>query len=284
MSHPAWYDWVEDKTGRRPQSHQPLSGGCIAALYRLSMPRGDDLVLKMAEADAMALEARMLTYLAKKSDLPVPKVIACDDGKLLMTFIETSGPLGTSGERDAADRLAALHAVTAPQYGFDYDTVIGGIPQPNSWIEDWPSFFRDRRLLYMADLCLDKGLIDAAERKRFDVLAGKLGDIIGDASAPGLIHGDMWGGNVLARDGAVAGFVDPAIYYADPEIELAFSTLFNTFGDAFFARYAEHRPIRAGFFEERRDLYNLWHLLNHVWLFGRGYWSGVATTLAKFGC
>ena len=284
MSPPAWYDWVEKRTGLRPRGHQPLSGGCIAALYRLSMPGGDGLVIKMAEAGAMALEARMLIYLAQESELPVPEVIAWDDGKLLMTFIETSGHLGASSEQDAADKLAALHAITADAYGFDYDTVIGGIPQPNGWMEDWLSFFRERRLLYMADLCLDKGLLDAAERKRFDVLAGKLGDIIGDASAPGLIHGDMWGGNVLARDGAVAGFVDPAIYYADPEIELAFSTLFNTFGDAFFARYAEHRPIRARFFEERRDLYNLWHLMNHVWLFGRGYWSGVTATLAKFGC
>lgn len=276
--------WVEAQTGARPTGRQILSGGCIASIARLFMPGGADLVLKSDTADAMELEARMLRYLRKESALPVPEVIACDGGRLLMTYIESGGRLGASGEREAADHLAALHAIAAPAYGFDHDTVIGGIPQPNGWMAEWPAFFRDRRILYMADLCLRRGEIDASERKRFDRLADRLEDIIGEAGAPGLIHGDMWGGNVLARDGRVAGFVDPAIYFADPEIELAYATLFSTFGQSFFDRYNELRPLRPGFFEERRDLYNLWHLLNHVYLFGRGYWSGVERILARFGC
>ena len=93
----------------------------------------------------------------------------------------------------------------------------------------------------------------------------------------------MWGGNVLVKGGRIAGFVDPAIYYADPEIELAFSTLFSTFGDAFFARYAELRPLRPGFFEERCDIYNLYPLLVHVRLFGGGYVGSVSGTLSRFG-
>jgi len=101
---------------------------------------------------------------------------------------------------------------------------------------------------------------------------------------PSLIHGDMWGGNVLCRNGAVAGFVDPAIYYADAEIELAFSTLFSTFGDAFFSRYRELRDIRPGFFETRVPLYNLYPLLVHVRLFGGGYVAQVERTLTRFGC
>jgi fructosamine-3-kinase len=91
----------------------------------------------------------------------------------------------------------------------------------------------------------------------------------------------MWGGNVLVRDGRIAGFVDPAIYFADPEIELAFSTLFSTFGEPFFRRYSEIRPLRPGFFEVRRDLYNLWPLLVHVRLFGGAYVASVERTLDK---
>ena len=105
-----------------------------------------------------------------------------------------------------------------------------------------------------------------------------------EPARPSLIHGDMWGGNVLARGGRIAGFVDPAIYYADPEIELAFSTLFSTFSDAFFERYGALRPLRPGFFEQRRDLYNLYPLLVHSRLFGGPYPDAVARTLDRFGC
>ena len=91
----------------------------------------------------------------------------------------------------------------------------------------------------------------------------------------------MWGGNVLTREGRIAGFIDPAIYYADPEIELAFATLFGTFGDTFFARYREHRPLAPGFFDVRRDLYNLYPLLVHVRLFGGGYVGGVVRTVRR---
>ena len=93
----------------------------------------------------------------------------------------------------------------------------------------------------------------------------------------------MWGGNVLVREGRIAGFVDPAIYYADAEIELAFSTLFSTFGEPFFARYGEIRPMRPGFFEQRRDIYNLYPLLVHTRLFGGHYAGAVKRTLKRFG-
>jgi fructosamine-3-kinase len=119
---------------------------------------------------------------------------------------------------------------------------------------------------------------------RVETLAGRLDRWISDDARPSLIHGDMWSGNVLTKNGRIAGFVDPAIYYADAEIELAFATLFTTFGDAFFARYSELRPLRSGFFEERRDLYNLYPLLVHVRLFGGGYVGSVERTLARYDC
>jgi fructosamine-3-kinase len=107
-------------------------------------------------------------------------------------------------------------------------------------------------------------------------VAARLPDLVGEPAPPGLVHGDAWTGNVLVRDGRVAAFIDPAIYFADPEIELAFGTLFGTFGEAFFRRYGEIRPLRPGFFEVRRDVYNLYPLLVHVRLFGGGYVGQVA--------
>ena len=120
--------------------------------------------------------------------------------------------------------------------------------------------------------------------KRLETLAGRLGRWISEPAHPSLLHGDMWTGNLLCRDGRIAGFIDPAIYFGDPEIELAFSTLFGTFGRAFFARYASLRELKPGFFEERRDLYNLYPLLVHVRLFGGSYVSSVDRTLTQFGC
>ena len=93
----------------------------------------------------------------------------------------------------------------------------------------------------------------------------------------------MWDGNVLCQNGRIGGFVDPAIYYADPEIELAFATLFNTFDRPFFDRYTEIRPISPGFFEERRHIYNLYPLLVHVRLFGGSYVNSVDGVLQRFG-
>ena len=132
-------------------------------------------------------------------------------------------------------------------------------------------------------LALDGWFKEAAPT--YDLLRwyrGKLERYIDSGTRPSLIHGDVWGGNVLARGGRIAAFVDPAIYFADAEIELAFSTLFGTFGEAFFDRYRQIRPIAPGFFEVRRDLYNLYPLLVHTRLFGASYAASVKRSLARF--
>lgn len=122
-----------------------------------------------------------------------------------------------------------------------------------------------------------------ALRARIERLAARLDEWLVEPAAPALIHGDMWDGNIVHQDGRITGFIDPAIYCADPEIELAFATLFNTFGPAFFDRYQAPRPLAPGFFEARRDIYNLYPLLVHVRLFGAGYVGAVERTLARFG-
>jgi fructosamine-3-kinase len=113
-------------------------------------------------------------------------------------------------------------------------------------------------------------------------LSEKLDELIEDANPPVLIHGDVWSANVLARGDSITAFLDPAIYHADPEIELAFISLFDSFGRPFLNRYQEIRPIREGFFEVRRDLYNLYPLLVHTYYFGAGYLHSVRNTLDRF--
>jgi fructosamine-3-kinase len=225
----------------------------------------------------------MLRYLAENSRLPVPGVLHVEADLLLTEFIATAGGLAAPAQEHAAQHLAALHGIGGPSYGFAWDTAIGGLPQPNRPSPSWLEFFRDRRLMHMGRAALDAGQMPAELHGRLEAIAARLDRWIGANMTPCLIHGDMWTGNILCRAGRIAAFVDPAIYFADPEIELAFATLFGTFGDDFFRRYRELRPIAPGFFEERRDLYNLYPLLVHARLFGGSYVAQIDRTLRKFG-
>ena len=186
-------------------------------------------------------------------------------------------------ETHLGDLVAALHGIEAPRFGAERDTLIGGLHQPNPTSDNWRDFFRDQRLLAMSSAASEAGRLPAPLRQRIDALAGKLHIWLKNDARPSLIHGDLWAGNMLSRRTKVVGLIDPALYYADPEIELAFMTLFNSVGRKFFARYNERRPMRPGFFEERRELYNLYPLLVHVRLFGGSYVGDVERIVKKFG-
>lgn len=276
-------DRIEAALGARPARAAPLAGGCIAEVLRVDLSDGARVAAKLAPQGGLGIEAYMLRHLAANSALPVPAVLIGDDDLLVMEYVETAGALDGRAQEHAAELVAALHDVPGPSFGFERDTVIAVLPQPNPATERWIDFFRDQRLLHMARLALDAGRLPAATMARIERLAARLDEFLIEPAHPSLIHGDMWGGNVLVRDGRIAAFVDPAIYWADPEIELAFSTLFSTFTEPFFARYRELRPIADGFFEARRDLLNLYPLLVHVRLFGGGYLGSVERVLRRFG-
>lgn len=273
---------IEAATGIRPERATGLSGGCVGTVMRIDLADGQAIVAKTG-GPGLDIEGYMLRYLAERSSLPVPGVLLDEPDLLLIEHVESGGRLGKEGEEHAADLLAALHNIEQARYGLERDTLIGGLHQPNPPTEDWCAFFGEHRLVYMAREAERAGRLPADLRRRVEALAGRLEKLIGPPGPPSLIHGDVWGGNVLAtpRGGRIAAFIDPAIYYADAEIELAFITLFGCFGDRFFDRYSEQRPIREGFFEVRKDLYNLYPLLVHVRLFGGGYVSSVSASLRQ---
>lgn len=268
--------------GIRVISSRPLGGGCVADVREVALADGSRCVAKVAAPGGLEVEAWMLRYLRSQTRLPVPTVLHSDDTLLVLEHVECgAGGIGPGLEQDAADHLAALHQVSEARFGFERDTVIGGLPQPNPWTESWSSFFRDHRLLFMGRRAVDAGSISRRCFSRLESLCARLDGWLTDPPRASLIHGDVWSGNVLARNGRVAAFIDPAIYFADAEVELAFVTLFSTFGDAFFQRYAEHRAIAAGFCELRRHVYNLYPLLVHAVLFGQGYGDSVDRTLVR---
>ena len=278
-------DEVAAAIGRTPVDFAPLHGGCISAVYRVRFATGRSLIAKVDEDDAgiLPVEAFMLRYLAGNTVLPVPEVSHASERLLIMSDVPGDSRFGPAAERHAAELLAALHAHTAPAYGFERDTVIGGLHQPNPPTELWLPFFRDQRLRHMAGEAVRAGRLPADLRLRLERLCLRLEDLLPEPARPSLIHGDVWTTNVLSEGGRITAFLDPAIYFAHNEMELAFITLFATFGGDFFARYHELRPIAPGFFEARRHLYNLYPLLVHVRLFGEAYVNSVAQTLQRFG-
>jgi fructosamine-3-kinase len=268
---------VEEAAGAAVTGSASLRGGCIAETYRIDLADGRRLVAKRGGTRGdLVLEGLMLAYLGHESRLPVPAVLSAEPDLLLMEFLETAGTITPEVERHAAELVADLHGIAGPYFGFERDTLIASLPQPNPPTDSWIDFFRDHRLLHMGREAAAAGRLPAPTQARLERW-------LIEPARPALVHGDMWTGNVLCRDGRIAGFADPAIHYAGPEVELAFTTLFGTFGAAFFERYHEIRPLAPGFFETRRLIYNLYPLLVHTRLFGGPYPETVARVLERFG-
>lgn len=268
------------------QHSQPLHGGQIGEVYDVTLADGRRIVAKVDHGrnPALHIEGHMLAYLAQHSQLPLPTLLHAAPNLLLMNHIDGESHFTPTAEQNAAHHLTQLHRLTAPQYGFHQDTLIGRYPQPNPWHNSWIAFFRDYRLLHRGRAALNDGLLPPHLFARLETFCAQLPHWLDEPPQPSLIHGDIWANNVLATPTHITGFIDPAIYYADAEIELAYIALCNTFGQPFFQRYNELFPIRAGFFEVRQHIYSLYPLLVHVHHFGGGYVGQVAQRLAQFGC
>lgn len=276
---------IESVVGKPPQIIVPLSGGCVAEVYKVRFADKSTAVAKVDHSHPTRLitEGAMLNYLAKHSRLPVPAVMHCSQDVLLIEFLEGDSHFPDSSQQHAAELLADLHSINSDNFGFESDTLIGGLHQPNRKTRSWLEFFRDQRLLHMAGEAVNAGRMPATMLTRMEKFCEKLSIWLEEPKQPSLLHGDVWTTNVLAKGERITGFIDPAIYYGHPEIELAFTTLFGTFGTAFFQRYNEIRPVQSGFMEERKDIYNLYPLLVHVRLFGGSYLQSVDKTLNRLG-
>ncbi len=186
------------------------------------------------------------------------------------------------GGRDASlgRALARMHAATAPRFGWHRDNTIGMTPQVNGWSDDWAGFFRDRRLRPQLELAERNGYRGALGRDGVELLERVPRLLEDHRPAASLLHGDLWAGNAgRLRDGSPVVY-DPATYYGDREADLAMTELFGGFGPAFHAAYAEAMPIPEGY-PTRRTLYNLYHVLNHLNLFGAAYLARAEAMIAE---
>ena len=282
LRHQQLSDKIEEAVGVPPQDFTPLPGGCVAEVYRLDFAATRPLVAKVAPEGGLAVEGRMLRYLETETSLPVPEVLFSDDRLLVMTFVANDGRAAAATEAEAAEQLAALHSTTAAAVGFHWDTVIGALPQPNGWSEDWCAFLRDQRLMTMGRIAYESGRISGDLLSRLERFCGRLDEWLPSSPKPALIHGDIWRGNVLFHGGKVAAYIDPAIYFAPAEMELAYIEMLSCFGPTFFARYHELNPIDPEYRSLRRDIYQLFPLLVHCQICGAPYPQQVAAILDRF--
>lgn len=252
-----------------------LSGGDINQAALLSDGRTKWFLKYHHHApDGMfAAEAQALTEIAEKGLIQVPAPVAFgSSGGIDWLVLEYLQLKAHGSETRLGEKLAALHRVTAARHGWNRDNYIGSTPQCNTHCSDWLTFWREYRIKPQLEMALNTGhagrLADAGQRllENLHLL------LAGHQPAPALLHGDLWSGNkAFTRDGQPVIF-DPASYYGDRETDIAMTALFGGFGAGFYAAYENSYPLPDGH-QLRRDLYNLYHLLNHLNLFGGGYLS-----------
>jgi fructosamine-3-kinase len=272
---------VTDAVGERVTRLEELDGGMVGTVHRVDLESGRSLVAKTGDTP-LDIEARMLRYLSRYTALPVPTVEYADGGMLVLELRPGDTTHPPPVERDAADHLAALHDHTAGAFGFPFDTLSGPLRQPNPWCASWSEFFGEHRLNHVADVAHAAGSVDTETRRRLGRVVSDLDTLVDEPARPALVHGDVWTENVLSEDGHVTAVLDPACYYGHPEVELAYIAWTGTFGDAFFERYRERRPVAPGF-ATRRRVYELLPLLEHVHLFGGRYRARLDDALANLG-
>jgi fructosamine-3-kinase len=229
--------------------------------------------LPVAERWRLDAEADGLVRLAQAAAIRVPRVLGQDatetDALLEIEWLELRPADGASDAR-MGQALARLHATTGAAYGLASDNAIGATLQPNAQANDWVAFWRERRLGFQLDLGAKNGYGGRLQDRGRRLLDAFPAFFVDYHPQPSLLHGDLWGGNrAMLADGTPVVY-DPAVYYGDREADLAMTQLFGGFGPRFYAAYDEAWPPDDGR-AARRDLYNLYHVLNHLNLFGGGY-------------
>jgi len=259
-----------------PDSLSPLSGGSINKSCRISDRQGCFYFLKRNTRRYRTMfeaERDGLLELAGTGSIRVPQPVGCGtsgpDAWLLLEYLELGGGQGGSAAR-LGSALAQQHRHTRDRCGWYRDNTIGSTPQKNPWSKDWAAFFATQRLGYQLGLAENNGYGGPLQEEGAHLLE-KLPLFFEDHHPQAsLLHGDLWGGNWGVLRGGEPVVFDPAVYYGDRETDIAMTRLFGGFNADFHASYQRAFPLDKGF-ERRQDLYNLYHVLNHLNLFGSTY-------------
>lgn len=254
-------------------SQLEVGGGCINSAYKISDGATDWFVKtnRAALIDMFVAEAESLDEIAASNTVKVPRVlcygITGEHSYLVLEYLDLSG---ATDMESFATQLAAMHRNTSTEFGWHRSNVIGETTQKNTQKSNWIDFWREERLGYQLGLAQTKGcgreLVKQGERLS-ECLDEFFDDYTPQAS---MLHGDLWGGNCAALNDSTPVIFDPAFYYGDREADIAMTTLFGGFNTTFYQSYNKAWPLEAGY-EQRKIIYNTYHIINHYNLFGGGY-------------
>ena len=279
---------IEKELNSKIIDSQSLSGGCISNAYKIKSDIGKIYFLKYnssASSDMFIKEAHGLKELNKAGVIKIPDVICFNVDYILLEHID-SGNKQKNFSEDFGCKFALLHKFTSEFYGFYEDNYIGSNPQLNIAEEnqkhDWAKFYFNKRILFQLQLAEETGNSTSELRKAITGLENKIDEIVVDnGEKPSLLHGDLWGGNYLTNNDGFACLIDPAVYYGNREADLAMTKLFGGFDSKFFKAYNEVFPLPDGY-EYRENIYKLYHVLNHLNLFGGGYYSQAMSLISYY--
>ncbi len=276
---------------------RPVSGGCISSTAILVLSSGSSVFAKWHDSPPEAFfsrEAEGLRALRQASPLRVPEVLGVLDNEALphallledLTRPEKAGitrprPASRLFDEELGHGLAQQHRTSHQQFGFPTNNYIGTTPQNNDWCDDWPEFFRARRLEPLLQILDQQGRLDVRDRRLFNDLSSKLPDLIATDESPALLHGDLWSGNILIDGDGRPGLIDPAVYYGHREADTAYTRLFGGLSSRAMAAYNEAYPLTTGS-DTRSDIYNLYHLLNHAVIFGGSYMAQAHAIASRY--
>ena len=259
-----------------------VGGGCINDCWRLLLDSGESHFLKVndhAPVDFFTAESKSLEALAEQSLLRIPSVLLAKENFILMEDLGVGLP-NLNYWQTLGEGLASLHSCKNSNFGFLIDNYCGSTLQRNPTIQDGFEFFKEHRLMTLSSEAFDKNLIEEGDLKRIELIASNLTNWI-PTQSPVLIHGDLWSGNVHCdRDGNPC-LVDPATYWGWAEADLAMTELFGNFNREFYESYESVSDIEKDW-RERSPLYNLYHLLNHLILFGPSYLGNIRSVIKRF--
>ena len=256
--------------GSKVVSGRQLAGGDLGGAMLVELADGRMAVAK--QGTLVSVEAGMLRAMRDACGR-VPEVLHAEGDLLVMEYIEASGRPDEAAWQDLAEVLGVLHADTGEPYGWGHDYAFGPVAIENPSSEDWPAFWAQRRLL-----CHGEKLSEHLTG-RLEKLAEKLPDLLPATPPSSLLHGDLWGGNVLFGESRLAALIDPASYRGHREVDVAMLTLFDHPPDAFFGAL----DLESGW-RERLRIYRLWPLLVHLRLFGSSYRASIDRELSAFDC
>lgn len=274
-------DWLAQLPLPHVTAATPVSGGDINQAFQLTTAEGPAFLLVQPQTPASFYAHEVAGLQALSQAVNTPEVLATGnidgDAYLALEFLAT----GHGSQYDLGQAVARVHRVTAPQFGFDQDNLVGKLPKHNDWQSDWTTFYLHQRLDPLVQRAQAHHLWNpqrqaAYERVRQHIIAENQGRQI----TPSLLHGDLWSGNYLFTSDGTPTLIDPDVLYGDREFDIAMTTIFGGFSADFYRGYTDSYPFTAGY-TDRLAHYQLYYLLAHLNLFGETYGGAVDEILSR---